>query len=256
MVKTIDFKRYTSIHIGPVCDVKIIDTIDSYKEYTIIGRGNNLLLSPNPPKLAILGERFDYIKEENGKLIVGAATTSGKLLSYCKKNDIANFELLAKLPGSMGGLVKMNAGLKEWEIFNHLYSIKTEHGVFLKKDIPHSYRETHIDGIVFEVVFTIEKGYDKKLQTMFNKMRDNQPKTPSAGSCFKNPHGNSAGYLIEQVGLKGYQKGGMVFSKEHANFLVNLGDGTYQEAMELINLAKKRVQEQFDITLEEEIIVL
>jgi len=256
MKKIIDFKKYTSIHIGPTLEVEIINKIGSYKEYKVIGRGNNLLISPNPPKLAILGEEFDYIKQEDNKLVVGAATTSGKLLAYCKKNDIANFELLAKLPGNLGGLVKMNAGLKEWEIFNHLYSITTENGKFLKDEIPHSYRYTQIDAIIFEITFDIEKGYDKELQKMFNKMRDNQPNLPSAGSCFKNPQGHSAGYLIEQAGLKGYTIGGVSFSSQHANFLVNLGDGTYEEAIELINLAKQKVKEQFDIELEEEIVIL
>ena len=256
MNKTIDFKKYTSIHIGPKVNVKIINRLESYNDYRVIGRGNNLLISPNPPKLAILGEEFDYIKQENGKLIVGAGTTSGKLLTYCKKNDIANFELLAKLPGNMGGLVKMNAGLKEWEIFNHLDSITTDKGTFKKEEITHSYRHTQIDGIIYEIVFNVEHGYDKELQKMFNKMRNNQPNDPSAGSCFKNPEGNSAGYLIEQVGLKGYTIGDMAFSSQHANFLVNLGNGTYEEAIELIGLAKQKVKEQFDIELEEEVIIL
>ena len=256
MIKTIDFQKYTSIHIGPISDVKVINKIESLKDYIIIGRGNNLLISPTPPKLAILGEEFDYIVQEDNKLRVGAATTSGKLLSYCKKNNIAHFELLAKLPGNMGGLVKMNAGLKEWEIFNYLYSITTENGTFLKEDIPHSYRDTHINGIIYEIVFNIEYGYDKELQQMFNKMRDNQPNSPSAGSCFKNPKGHSAGYLIEQVGLKGYKIGSMSFSSQHANFLVNLGGGTFDEAIKLIKLAKEKVKEHFDIDLEEEIIIL
>ena len=256
MIKTIDFKKYSSIHIGSKIDVKIINEIDSYLDYTVIGRGNNLLISPNPPKLAILGEEFDYIIQKDDKLIVGAATTSSKLLTHCKKNDIAHFELLAKLPGNMGGLVKMNAGLKEWEIFNHLYSIRTENGIFLKQQIAHSYRDTNINGIIYEIVFNIEYGYNKELQKMFTQMRDNQPSIPSAGSCFKNPDGSSAGYLIEQAGLKGYTIGGMAFSSQHANFLVNMGGGTYAEAMELIALAKVKVKEQFGVVLEEEIIIL
>ncbi len=256
MVKTIDFKKYTSIHIGKKYDVRVIDKVTDYPDYHIIGRGNNILVSNTPPPLAILGEKFDYIIQKEDKLIVGAATTSGKLLTFCRKNDIAHFELLAKLPGNMGGLVKMNAGLKEWEIFNHLYSIKTQDGEIFKKDIPHSYRETKIDGIIYEITFTVENGYDKELQKMFNQMRDNQPNLPSAGSCFKNPKDNSAGYLIEQVGLKGYQIGEMAFSSQHANFLVNIGNGTFEEALELINLAKEKVKKQFDIELELEIEII
>jgi len=256
MFKTINFKKYTSIHIGGEYNVKVINEIGKYSQFRILGRGNNILISTTPPPMAILGEKFDYIKEKDNKLIVGAATSSGKLLTYCRKNDIAHFELLAKLPGNMGGLVKMNAGLKEWEIFNYLYSIKTQDGEILKKDIPHSYRHTQIDGILYEITFNIEKGYDKELQKMFNQMRDNQPNLPSAGSCFKNPKDNSAGYLIEQVGLKGYQIGNMAFSAQHANFLVNLGEGTFEEATKLINLAKEKVKKQFDIELELEIEII
>lgn len=253
MIKTIDFKKYTSIHIGKEYEVLVIDEIKDYKQYKILGRGNNLLISNDAPKLAILGKKFDYIKEENGLLVVGAATTSGKLLTYCRKNDIAHFELLAKLPGNMGGLTKMNAGLKQWEIFNYLHSITTQDGVILKKDIEYSYRDTKIDGIIYEIVFKIERGYDQEQQKLFNQMRDNQPNMPSAGSCFKNPPTQSAGFLIESVGLKGYEIGQMAFSKEHANFLVNLGEGSFDEAMQLITLAQRKVKEQFDIELELEI---
>ena len=257
-MKTIDFKKFTSINIGGIHDVKVINEIKEYNDFIIIGRGNNLLISNTPPKLAILGENFDYIIQKDNKLIVGAATSSGKLLTYCRKNDIANFELLAKLPGNMGGLVKMNAGLKQWEIFNHLQSIKTINGTILKKDIPHSYRYTNISDIIFEVTFEIQKGFDKTLQNMFVKMRDNQPNLPSAGSCFKNPTNSqySAGFLIENVGLKGFSIGNMSFSLMHANFLVNSDNGTFDQALELINLAKQKVLDKYDISLEEEIIIL
>jgi UDP-N-acetylmuramate dehydrogenase len=256
MTKIINFKKYTSIHIGSKYEVKIINEIDDFSKYKIIGRGNNLLISNNPPPLAILGDEFDYIIQKNEKLLVGAATSSGKLLAYCKKNNIANFEFLAKLPGNIGGLVKMNAGLKQWEIFNHLKSIKTQEGNILKNDILHSYRHTKIKGIIYEVAFDISNGFDKELQNMLMKMRNNQPNLPSAGSCFKNPKEHSAGYLIEKVNLKGYTIGGMAFSSIHANFLVNMGGGTFDEAIKLINLAKIDVKKKFGIELQEEIIII
>ncbi|MBD3840477.1 MAG: UDP-N-acetylmuramate dehydrogenase [Campylobacterales bacterium] len=256
MKKTIDFKKYSSIHIGPKVCVEVIQEKKSLNGYMVIGKANNLLVSPKPKKLAILGEEFDYILIKNGKLIVGAATTSGKLLSFCRKNNIANFEFLAKLPGTIGGLTKMNAGLKTWEIFNYIHSITTDKGVFLKDQIKYSYRYTSIDGIIYEVVFDLEYGFDKSMQDMFIKMRDNQPQLPSAGSCFKNPKEHSAGYLIEKVGLKGHTIGGMAFSSVHANFLVNTGNGTFDEAMKLIQYAQKKVKELFHIELELEIQVV
>ena len=254
--KTVDFKRYSSIHIGPVKEVFVIDETGDYKDFQIIGRANNLLISPNcEKKFAILGDSFDYIKEENGLLYVGCATSSGKLLTYTRKNNIANLEFLAKLPGNIGGLVKMNAGLKSWEIFNHIHSIKTKDGYILKKDLDFSYRHTNIDSIIFEAVFHIEKGFSKDMQNEFVKMRDNQPQIASAGSCFKNPKGDFAGRLIEAVGLKGQRVGDMEFSSTHANFLVNHGNGTFEDAINLIELAKHRVRNEFDIDLEEEIII-
>jgi UDP-N-acetylmuramate dehydrogenase len=80
-----------------------------------------------------------------------------------------------------------------------------------------------------------------------------QPKEPSAGSCFKNPVGDYAGRLIEAVGLRGFRRGGAGFSQKHANFLVNLGGATFDEAIWLIDEAKRRVLESFGIALETEI---
>ena len=255
-IRTIDFKKYSSIRIGPVLDVFVINEVGDYSDYQIIGRANNLLISPNTTKkFAILGDEFDYIKEENGKLYVGCATTSGKLLTYTRKNNIANLEFLAKLPGNLGGLVKMNAGLKSWEVFNYIDSIKTKDGYIKKEDIDFSYRETKIDGIVYEVVFNIEHGFSNDMLKEFTKMRDNQPSVASAGSCFKNPKGDFAGRLIEAVGLKGIKKGDMSFSEQHANFLVNYGMGTFDDAIYLIDLAKEKIKKEFDIDIEEEIII-
>ncbi|AXH16161.1 UDP-N-acetylmuramate dehydrogenase [Malaciobacter mytili] len=255
MIKQVDFSRYSSIKIGPVCQIKVIEEIGDYDNYTIIGKANNLLVSNNPPNFAILGSNFDYIKQEENRLYIGCATSTGKVLSYCRKNNIANLEFLAKLPGTMGGVVKMNAGLKVWEIFNHIEKIKTKDGYIKKEEVEYSYRDTKIDTIVYEVVLNTQSGFSKERLKEFNKMRDNQPQKPSAGSCFKNPKNDFAGRLIEEVGLKGFKKGDMSFSKEHANFLINEGAGTFEDAIFLINLAKQKVKEKFDINLEEEIVI-
>lgn len=257
MHRDLNFATFSSIKIGPIVDVKIIDTIQALpKEFCIIGGANNLLVSPNPPLLAMLDKGFDFIKIDNNVLHIGGATSSGKILSFARKQDLGGFELMQKLPGTLGGMVKMNAGLKEWELFNDLIAIRTENGWIAKKDIEHGYRYTKFEGIVFEATFTCKVGFDETLLVMFKRLRDNQPPFPSAGSCFKNPQGYFAGKLIEEVGLKGKKIGDMSFSENHANFLVNLGEGTFEEAITLINLAKEEVFKKFGITLEEEIIIL
>ena len=257
MKKCIDFSRYSSIKIGPICDVEVIEGIDpEYEELFLVGKANNLLLSPAPPPLAILGKNFDYIRIQEGELIIGAATPTGKVVSFCKRHDITGFEFLAKLPGTIGGAVRMNAGVKEYEIKNVLRWVLTHKGKILTKDLGLAYRKSGIDSIVYEAGFTLQRGYSEKLRQQLLLLRSNQPKEPSAGSVFKNPPGEYAGRLIEAVGLKGKRVGNMAFSPVHANFLVNLGGGRYEEAIALIKEAKERVLNRYGIELQEEIIIL
>jgi len=257
--KSINFSNYSSFKIGGTFDVALLDTRASREEiqnHYLIGSCNNILIGNNPPPLMMLSKDYDYIKIENDMLKIGAATPSGKIASFCKKNDIANFEFLSHLPGKLGGLVYMNAGLKEYEIFNHLISLETLSGRTTKEELEYGYRYTNINEPILEATFTLHHGYSKQKVEMFKKMRSNQPSTPSAGSCFKNPEGDYAGRLIEAVGLKGKMQGAMCFSEEHANFLVNTGGGKYEDAVVLIHKAQKKVYEKFEILLELEIVVL
>ncbi len=262
--KKIDFSFFSSIKIGKTFEVLIINELDTspkldkYKDFYIIGKASNLLISDNPPKLAMLGKQFCYIKQEQNLFFVGAGTGASKLASFAKNNNIANLEFIKNLPGTLGGLVKMNAGLKEYEIFSYISSIKTAKGYIKKEDLKYSYRKTNIKDMIYEVVFEIDSKleYSQEKEDMFKKMRKNQPKVPSAGSCFKNPKNAFAGEILDKLGLKGFNLGDMSFSKVHANFLVNNGRGTFSQALSLINLAKQKAKEELDINLELEIIIL
>jgi len=255
--RRIDFSKFSSIKIGPIVDVTVIEKGDEIpKEHLLIGSANNLLISPNPPKLMMLGKDFDYIKIKNDHLIIGAATPTGKILSFCKKFDIGGFEYVAKLPGTLGGMLAMNAGVKSYETFNSLLEIKTDIGNFTKEEIVYGYRYANLPGIALEGIFKLQKGFCTDLTKQLLNLRKNQPKLPSAGSTFKNPLGGFAGRLIEAVGLKGKHIGSMAWSDIHANFLVNLGGGTFDEAITLIELAKKRVFDRFGIKLELELKII
>ncbi len=257
MTKKINFSKFSSFKIGSSIDVKILENCEDYSDdFYIIGSCNNLLISDNPPPLIKLSKKFDYIKLEDGFLEIGGATPSGKIASFCKKHNLAGFEFVSHLPGTLGGLVKMNAGLKEYEIFNNLISVKTCSMTKEKKDIDFGYRYTDITEPILEAKFKVLDGFDEQKVMLFKTMRLNQPNQPSAGSCFKNPVGDYAGRLIEEVGLKGFKVGDMEFSKIHANFLVNHGDGTFKDAIYLIKEAQKRVYERFKIKLELEIKIL
>ena len=254
--KTIDFSKFSSIRIGPIVEVALIENDMVPEGHFIVGAANNVLISPTPPPLMILSKEYDFIRLEEDGLHIGAATPGGRVVSFCKKNDIAHFEYLSKLPGTLGGMLKMNAGLKEYEIFNHLIAIRTQSGWKQKSEIEYGYRKTSISEVVFEALFEAELGYSIERYDMFSQMRSNQPNDPSAGSCFKNPPGDYAGRLIEAVGLKGVRQGAMAFSDVHANFLVNTGGGTYEDALHLIHQAQTRVKAAFDKELQCEVVII
>jgi UDP-N-acetylmuramate dehydrogenase len=256
-IKTINFATYSSIRIGQPEEVLMIEAEDTIPhDRYLVGGANNILLSPTPPPLMMLSKDFAYIRATNGLLEIGAAMPSGRIVSYARKHDIGGFEFCAKLPGTLGGMLAMNAGVKAHEIFNHLAQIQIEGKWLPKEAIPHGYRYAELGGVATAARFELCTGFDETLLSNLAALRANQPGDPSAGSAFKNPPGDAAGRLIEAVGLRGYRHGGMAWSPAHANFLVNLGGGTYEEAIFLIDLAKSRVRETFGITLEEEIKIL
>lgn len=258
MTKTVDLARFSSIRIGPVAEVTLLDALTpAPKGAFLLGSCNNLLIAPKTPPLCMLSKAFDFIRlDDEHTLHIGAATPGGRVVSFCKKHDLGGFEFLSHLPGTIGGMLKMNAGLKEWEIFNNLIELRTAEGWTPKSAIEHGYRRSAINAPVFEARFTCKEGFSASLIDTFAAMRANQPKNPSAGSCFKNPPNGYAGRLIEAAGLKGAREGAMAFSELHANFLINLGGGTFEEAMRLIRRAEAQVLERFGIRLEREIIVV
>jgi UDP-N-acetylmuramate dehydrogenase len=255
--RTIDFSKYSSIKVGQPTEVMMIEKGDEIpKERYLIGGANNLLISPTPPPLMMLSKDFAFIEEDDTHITIGAGMPTGRIVSYAKKHNIAGFEFCAKLPGTLGGMLAMNAGVKSYEIFNILESIKIDNQWILRKDIAHGYRFALLNGIATEARFKIIKGFDKQRLATLLALRSNQPHNPSAGSAFKNPKDDYAGRLIEEVGLKGVKKGDMQWSEVHANFLVNLGNGSFEDAKYLIDLAKKRIENLCGVTLLEEIKIL
>jgi len=256
-LKTIDFSRYSSIKVGQPVEVLMIEKEDVIpSDRYLIGGANNLLISPTPPPLMMLSKDFAYIVEKDGFLEIGAAMPTGRMVSYAKKHNLAGFEFCSKLPGTLGGMLAMNAGVKEYEIFNILHSICIDGVWVMAQDIAHGYRFANLSGVATAARFVKKAGFSQDLLDTLLNLRSNQPHNPSAGSAFKNPEGDYAGRLIEAVGLKGLRKGDMQWSDVHANFLVNLGEGTFEDAKYLMDLAKEKVFKECGITLIEEIKIL
>jgi UDP-N-acetylmuramate dehydrogenase len=252
--KTIDFAKYSSIKIGQPTEVVFIERDEeALQEGFVVGGAYNLIISSKPQKIVMLDSKYDYIREDGDLIYIGAATMGGRVMSYAKKHALAGFEFLTHIPGTIGGMAAMNAGVKEYELFGSLKALKFADGYKKKDEIQYEYRKAYLPAVVLEAVFEKVHGYNPNLIEKLKNLRVNQPKEPSAGSAFKNPKGDFAGRLIQEVGLKGYVIGGMSFSEVHANFLVNLGGGNYDDAICLIDMAKERVLKEFGVELELEI---
>ncbi len=173
------------------------------------------------------------------------------------------------LPGSIAGAIYGNAGCFWLEIENNFIECKIldiESGqvsTFTKEDMEFEYRNSRIKKekkyFIISASFDLSKKREKYHSDVDNiDFRENkQPKGKSCGSFFKNPsREQSAGYLIEQVGLKWYKLGWAYFSEQHANFLMHDGTGTYQDILNLIKLAQKKVEKEFCVKLENEVQII
>ena len=263
---TLDLSRYTHVRIGSVSRVAVLHAPIAGEGYQILGHGYNLLIAPTAQNLAILGDEFATLTMlPNGLLRVGAALGSYALYAHAKRNDLWGFEFLAHLPGSVGGLVKMNAGMSlatngaiaRYEIRDVLAGIATaKHDFMDASALGLGYRTSDIGETIYAAFFHARRGFRHALLGEFAKLRRKQPKGASFGSAFKNPEGDFAGRLIESVGLKGVRFGNVCFSEKHANFLINTGGASFDEAKALLDEAKRRVYDSFGIALQEEVVIL
>ncbi|MFK0394663.1 UDP-N-acetylmuramate dehydrogenase [Campylobacter jejuni] len=256
----IDFKKYSSVRIGNEFEVLVLDQIYDFDGF-LIGGANNLLVSPKPKNIGILGDSFDFIQilDQNKDFIhlrIGCKTKSSKMYRFAKENNLKGFEYLSKIPGTLGGLLKMNAGLKGECISQNLIKIATSQGEILRANINFDYRFCPLNTHFFWAEFKLNFGFDTLKDEALKNARRNQTSGASFGSIFKNPKNDFAGRLIEAVGLKGFSKGDAMLSDKHANFLINKKNASFEDAFFLIELARKKVFEEFGTNLENEVIII
>ncbi|OOQ09706.1 UDP-N-acetylmuramate dehydrogenase [Helicobacter pylori] len=255
--KTIDFSRYSSVKIGTPLKVSVLENDDEIsQEHQIIGLANNLLIAPSAKNLALLGKNYDYICDHGGCVEIGGAANASKIFNYFRVHDLGGLEFLGQLPGTLGALVKMNAGMKEFEIKNVLESAYINNQWLGRGALGLDYRSSKFNGVVLRARFKKTHGFRQEVLKACQSMRKSHPKLPNFGSCFKNPPNDHAGRLLEGAGLRGYCLKRVGFAREHANFLVNLGGAEFEEALDLIELAKTRVLQEYGIHLEEEVKIL
>ena len=271
--------KHTTFRIGGNADVfvspkveQVADVMKLAKEYqvpvTVIGNGSNLLVGDKGIRGLVLsfGKEAEEIVLDGRCMTVSAGTILAKVAAEAAKNSLTGLEFAAGIPGTMGGAIVMNAGAYGGEMKDVLISAKVltpegEVKELSNAELDLSYRHSCIpekNYIVLEATLELMEGDEKAIrETMAdfkNRRVDKQPlEYPSAGSTFKRPEGHFAGKLIQDAELRGYQVGGAQVSEKHCGFVINKGDATAKDVVQLISDVKKIVYEKFQVELEPEV---
>ena len=244
-------------------------TVNQIKLF-VIGRGSNLLIRDNGISGAVVhlsrGE-FRHIAV-NGLQITAGVGVKQKELAYAARDAlIAGFEWMEGIPGQVGGALRMNAGAMGGETFRQVVNVRfiDEQGNFHTKtpaELEVHYRDVPSLARNYAVAATFEGTPGKAeeihalLEASMQKRRTSQPKESSAGCIFKNPAQCPAGKLVDELGLKDTRVGGARVSTVHGNFIVNDGNATAADVLELIEKIKAVARKERGIELETEVQIL
>jgi UDP-N-acetylmuramate dehydrogenase len=252
-------------------------SIDYAKEndltVTILGSGSNLLVSDRGIPGLVIATR--HLRSKNfdpttGQLTVSAGEPIPSLAWDAAALGWEGLEWAVGIPGTVGGAVVMNAGAHSSCIANMLVSaqVLSPDGTLVTlapEELGYTYRSSSLQGgkrVVTQATFQLQPGADPVQVTARTKEHkkhrlSTQPYSyPSCGSVFRNPKPYTAGWLIEQTGLKGYQLGGAQVAQLHANFIVNRGGAKANDIFSLIRHIQNEVQERWSIWLEPEVKML
>lgn len=237
-----------------------------------IGRGSNLLVSDKGIEGVVikLGPGLDHLTINDSTITVGGGHSLVSLSTLISKKGLSGLEFASGIPGSVGGAVYMNAGAHGSDISKILTKahILFEDGSMewiSNDEMEFTYRTSVLQkkrpGIVLEAEFQLTKGDRTSIVSQMQKNKDYRKETqpwnfPCAGSIFRNPLPNYAGKLIEDAGLKGYQIGGAKISEMHGNFIVNAGNATAKDVLDLIQYIKETILTSYGIKMETEVEII
>lgn len=273
--ENVSFKTLTTYKTGGVCKylispfevLALIELLKVLKEnnikFKIFGNGSNILASDKVYDGVIIRlDKFNKVKVDGDIVYAEAFVNLISLSLTCLNNNLAGFEWASGIPGTVGGACYMNAGAYLKSVSDVLISVTVldeDYNVLEipLKDLEFGYRKSNLMDkgyIILGAKFKLSKGNYDDILNLITERRERRYKSqplnyPSAGSVFRNPDGDYAGRLIEECNLKGYVKGGAKISDMHANFIVNYNNATSSDVKDLIELAKLKVHEKFNIDL-------
>ncbi|MBW4440048.1 MAG: UDP-N-acetylmuramate dehydrogenase [Plectolyngbya sp. WJT66-NPBG17] len=240
---------------------------------TMLGGGSNLLVSDaGLPGLVISTRHLRHAEfdDATGQVTVGAGEPLPRLAWKLADRGWQGFEWAVGIPGTVGGAVVMNAGAHSSSVENILVSttVLLPDGttqILTPDELQYEYRTSVLQGssrYVTHATFQLRPGADPTAVNAVTANHKQQRQSsqpyhlPSCGSVFRNPEDYKAGWLIEQVGLKGHQIGGAQVAQRHANFILNCGGATASDIFQLIHHVQQRVNQEWSLLLEPEVKML
>lgn len=279
VLENIDIKKYTTYRVGgnatalvyPEDEYNLIELIKYLKskniKYKIIGRGSNLIFgSELYDGILIKLDKFNRLEIKDNEIVVGAGYQLIKLATRLSRMGYTGMEFATGIPGSVGGAVYMNAGayksdmgyiVKCVKVLTPKLKIKELTNYDLNFHYRSSFIQEHPGYICLEATLILKKGNPDEIMQLIEDRKkrriESQPlEYPSAGSVFRNPEGDFAGRLIEEVGYKGKKIGGAMVSTKHANFIINYDNATGEDVKKLINEIKSVIKDKYGIELKVE----
>lgn len=272
------FKNLTTLKIGGeiACLYRpknLDDLILSFKyiienkiPYFVIGNGSNILASDHNFKMIVISLKnlSKITKIKNNLFLVEAGISDNNLSLYLAKLGYTKCEFLSIIPGTLGGAIYMNAGAYNMEIKDIIKEVTYISGdgkliTKTKDELEFSYRSSifkNEKAIIVSALIEVEeaniKSYPKeKIATLRSIKKDIQPiNLLSAGSTFKNGTNYEAWKVVDNLGYRGYSINDAMVSTLHTNYIVNSGNATYQDMIELITKIKIDAKEKYNIDLE------
>lgn len=276
-------KNHTSFRVGGLADVlvkpkseeEIINLIKYLKEnsipYFVMGNGSNLLVKDGGIRGVVIkiSKEFSCFKIDGNKIFVSAGCMLSVIGKALLKEGLTGFEFASGIPGTIGGALTMNAGAYGGEMKDIVKEVKVidENGdikILTNEEMEFSYRKSILNRknyVILSATLELNKGNIDEIKDTMNEITKkrvtNQPlNMPSAGSTFKRPEGYFAAKLIEDAGLKGLTLRGAQVSDKHSGFIINNGDATAKDLLNLMYIVKNIVKSKFNIQLEEEVKII
>lgn len=280
----VPLKKYTTMRTGGPADImvfpdgeeKIIATLAELRKnripHFLMGRGSNLIVRDGGIRgvvINLMGRHNKFSIREN--TIYASAGCSLRSLSLAGANKcLQGLEFAAGIPGTLGGAVVMNGGAYGGEMKDVITRVRVLNGDGTTCELEGNqcgfgYRRSIFQengAIVLGCEIRLDEGRDcegigERIRELDARRKESQPlEHPSAGSVFKRPPGHFAGPLIESCGLKGRTVGGAMVSQKHCGFIINTGNATSRDVIDLIRIMKDEVYKRHNVELETEVKII